>query len=123
MTVPAQRLESAEYLRPTRFIDSEDPEVMAFAGRVVGSRTSAVDKAIALFHAVRDEFRYDPYRIDLAPAALSASAVLHRGFGFCIPKAILLAAAGRAQDFPSRLGFADGSHAGRSDGRCQLLGD
>jgi transglutaminase-like putative cysteine protease len=107
VTVSAQRLDSAEYLRPTGFIDSEDPDVMAFARRVVGPRANVVPKAIALFYAVRDEFRYDPYRIDLTPAALRASAVLQRGFGFCIPKAILLAAAGRAQGIPTRLGFAD----------------
>jgi len=38
---------------------------------------------------------------------MRASAVLERGIGFCIPKAVLLAAVARAQGIASRIGFAD----------------
>jgi len=62
---------------------------------------------VALYYAVRDEFRYDPYRIDLNPEAMKASALLARGYGFCIAKAVLLSAAARVQGIPARLGFAD----------------
>jgi transglutaminase-like putative cysteine protease len=65
------------------------------------------EKAVALYYAVRDEFRYDPYRIDLNHEAMKASAVLSRGYGFCIAKAVLLSAAARVQGIPARLGFAD----------------
>ena len=65
------------------------------------------EKAVALYYAVRDQFRYDPYRIDLRPEAMKASAILSRGYGFCITKATLLAAAARAHGIPARLGFAD----------------
>ena len=62
---------------------------------------------MALYYAVRDEFRYEPYHIDLNPEAMTASALLARGYGFCIAKAVLLAAAARVQGIPARLGFAD----------------
>ena len=97
----------AEYLRPTRFIDSDHPSVIGFAQRVAGGETGDLKRAIALYYAVRDEFRYDPYRIDLRPEAMRASATLARGYGFCIAKSVLLAAAARVHGIPARLGFAD----------------
>ena len=97
----------AQYLRPTRFIDSDDPSVIAYAERVAGAEEAQLDRAVALYYAVRDGIRYDPYRIDLRPEAMRASATLARGYGFCIAKAVLLAAVARAQGIPSRLGFAD----------------
>jgi transglutaminase-like putative cysteine protease len=99
--------EAGEYLRPGTFIDSDHPRVMEFSQRVAGQTAGDREKAVALYYAVRDEFRYDPYRIDLNPEAMKASALLARGYGFCIAKAVLLAAACRAQGIPARLGFAD----------------
>jgi transglutaminase-like putative cysteine protease len=95
-----------EHLAPTRFIDSDHPAVAAFAGQHARG-PSARERAVALTLAVRDGFRYDPYRIDLSAAGMSASGVLARGHGWCVTKAVLLAAAARAADIPARLGFAD----------------
>ena len=95
------------YLKPTPFIDSDSPEVIAFARTVCRDAKTDIDKAIKLFYAVRDGFYYNPYRIDFNPDAMKASAVLARKFGFCITKAILLAALARVEGIPSRLGFAD----------------
>lgn len=97
----------AEYLRPTWFIDSDNPDVIDFAESTAGSQSTDVDKATSLYYAVRDGIRYDPYRVDLTPEAMRASAVLARKFGFCVTKSILLAASARVQGIPSRLGFAD----------------
>ena len=96
-----------EYLKPGRFIESDHPAVIDFARRAAGDETGDVGQAVALYYAVRDEIRYDPYRIDLRPEAMRASAVLERGYGFCIAKAVLLAAAARVMEIPARLGFAD----------------
>jgi transglutaminase-like putative cysteine protease len=62
---------------------------------------------VSLFLAVRDGFRYDPYRIDLSPQGMRASTVLANGYGWCVPKAALLAAACRAAGIPARVGYAD----------------
>jgi len=94
-------------LRPSFYIDSDHPHVIRFANDAAGSETTETRKAVALFYAVRDGIRYDPYRIDLSPEAMRASAALDRGYGFCVPKAVLLAAAARAEGIPSRLGFSD----------------
>lgn len=95
------------FLQPTQFIDSDSSDIIEHAKDVVGDATKDIDKAIKLYYAVRDGITYDPYRIDFNPVALKASVVLARGHGFCISKAVLLAALARAEGIPSRLGFAD----------------
>jgi transglutaminase-like putative cysteine protease len=96
-----------EYLHPGRFIDSDAPVLMRFAREVAGGEKGDRRRAVALYYAVRDGFPYDPYRIDLSAEAMRASTILDRGYGFCIPKAMLLAGAARVWGIPSRLGFAD----------------
>ena len=90
----------------TRLIDSDHPAVVAFMRQhAVGADDR--ERAVALYYAVRDQFRYDPYRIDLSPEGMCASGVLARGFGWCVTKAALLAAACRAAGIPARVGYAD----------------
>jgi len=93
-------------LQPTALLDSDHPAVIAFAARH-GHGADDRQRAVALYYAVRDGFRYDPYRIDLSPAGMRASTVLANGYGWCVPKATLLAAACRAIGIPARVGFAD----------------
>jgi transglutaminase-like putative cysteine protease len=96
-----------EYLQPTSFIDCGASAVVDYANGVAGRESNDVDKVRALFYAVRDDIRYDPYSIDLRPEGMRASAALQKKHGFCITKAVLLAAAARVIGVPSRLGFAD----------------
>lgn len=93
-------------LDPTEFIDSTHPAVQQFAAQHGVGDTDA-KRAVALYYAVRDGFRYDPYRIDLSVAGLCASSVLDKGYGWCVSKSVLLAAACRALGIPARLGYAD----------------
>jgi len=93
-------------LQPTPLIDSTHPQVRAFAERHAMGADER-ERAVALYLAVRDGFRYDPYRVDLTPAGMRASAVIEKGHGWCVTKAALLAAACRASGIPARVGFAD----------------
>jgi len=96
----------AAALTPTLLIDSDHPAVLAFARQhAVGADDR--ERAVALTLAVRDGFRYDPYRIDLSPQGMRASSVIAQGYGWCVPKAALLAAACRAAGIPARVGYAD----------------
>ena len=95
-----------EYLRPTAFIDSDHVQVNAYAQSKVTESATDSQKAVALYLAVRDDIRYDPYHIILDPSAISASHTLRQGSGYCIEKSLLLAACGRACGIPSRLGFS-----------------
>ena len=99
--------EIVRWLRPTFFIDSDDPRIVAFARDSAGEASAPRAKAIRLYYAVRDGFRYDPYQIEMREAHFRASACIERGYGFCITKAVLLAACLRAEGIPARLGFGD----------------
>jgi transglutaminase-like putative cysteine protease len=96
-----------EALAPTPYIDCDHPSVIDFASEHTQGAASDVERAVKLYYAVRDGFRYDPYALALTVEGLRASTVLEAKRGWCVPKAILLAAACRAQGVPARLGFAD----------------
>jgi len=95
------------YLDPGIAVDSDHPAVVAFAKREAAGLADPREIAVRLYYAVRDGIRYDPYRIDLTPAGMTASSTLANGYGFCVTKAALLAAALRVHGIPARLGFAD----------------
>jgi len=91
-------------LRPARFLDCDHPSIIALARSL--TRATPRETSIALFDWVRDHVVYVP----LPPADAHdfvASVVLARRWGYCVQKAALLAALGRAAGIPSRLGFAD----------------
>lgn len=98
---------ASEFLNPTPVVDADHPAVRDFASRSRGGSASPREQAVALYYAVRDGFRYNPYALDLTPRGLSASRVLDVGHGWCVTKAVLLAAACRAIGIPARLGYAD----------------
>lgn len=97
----------AACLRPGRFVDSDAPEIVAYAERAAAGAAEDVAAARRLYLAVRDDLRYDPYRLGAGPDDFRASRTLTRGYGFCVTKAAVLAAAARARGIPARLGFAD----------------
>ena len=92
---------------PTWFLDSDSPAVQEYADRAVGSLTDPTDRAVALFHAVRDGIRYDPYDTSHDPEHYRASSVASSEANWCVPKAVLLTATARCCGIPARLGFAD----------------
>ncbi|MDO8769249.1 MAG: transglutaminase family protein [Burkholderiaceae bacterium] len=94
-------------LRPSVMVDADHPAVIAFAQAATAGTSDSRERAVKLYYAVRDDFRYDPYKVDLSVEGLKASRVLADGYGWCIPKAVLLAAACRAVGVPARLGLAD----------------
>ena len=96
-----------EFLKPTEFIDSDSPEIQAFSQKAVADASTPREKAVKLYYAVRDGIYYDPYRIDPSRNAFKASTILRQSYGYCVAKAVVLAAALRAQGIPCKLHFAD----------------
>ena len=92
---------------PTPTIDSDHPSVVAFAAENTEGACDDRERAVRLYYAVRDGIRYDPYNLVLTVEGMRASSALESGRGWCVPKAILLAACCRARGIPARLGFAD----------------
>lgn len=94
------------YLTATEIIDSNHKTIQDYAVRIVHADEEPIEMARKLFIAVRDEIRYDPYSPFYLPEHYRASSVHRRGRSFCVPKASLLCALGRACGIPSRVGFA-----------------
>ena len=90
-----------------QYVDSDHPDIVAFAQRITAGASSPAEKASRLFEAVRDLVRYHPYGFSLDADAFRASAVLHTERSWCVPKAVLLCAVVRAVGIPAKLGFAD----------------
>ena len=106
MVNPPATAPAAADLACTALIDGDHPQVQGFA-RQHALGADDRERAVSLYYAVRDGFRYDPYRIDLSVAGMRASHVLEIGVGWCVTKAALLAAAARAAGIPARVGYAD----------------
>ena len=96
-----------EYLCSTRFLDSDSDAVRRFAQQAAGSEASDTGRAVKLFYAVRDGIRYDPFSMRLDPDIYVASHVLAAKSAYCIPKAILLAAAARTLGIACAIGLSD----------------
>jgi transglutaminase-like putative cysteine protease len=96
-----------EYLAATRFLDCASEPLRRFAREATAGEAAEVGKAVKLFYAVRDGWRYDPFAMRLDPEQYVASNVLAADRGYCIPKAILLTAAARAVGIPAAIGLSD----------------
>ncbi|MFP6782377.1 MAG: transglutaminase family protein [Gammaproteobacteria bacterium] len=94
-------------LTASAMVESDHPDIRLFAEQNSKFGAPAIDNAVSLYYAVRDGFRYDPYSIDLSERGLSATHVLTSCRGWCVNKAVLLAACCRAIGIPARLGYAD----------------
>ncbi|MEE4297493.1 MAG: transglutaminase-like domain-containing protein [Wenzhouxiangella sp.] len=65
-----------------------------------------VGRAVALYYAVRDGFKYDPFDIRIDFADQHPGEILAKGKGHCIDKALFLVSCLRTIDIPARLGLA-----------------
>ena len=97
----------SDFLKPGPTVQSDDDAVVGFSRRAIGTETRATEQAVLLYYAVRDQIRYDGYDLDISETGLSARRNLELGHGWCVSKAILLAACCRSLGIPARLGYAD----------------
>jgi len=88
-------------------LDSDSRVVRERVASVTERCRSQKEKAKVLFYSVRDGIKYNPYLALCSFEDYRASKTLLRGEGFCIQKAVVLAAVARAVGIPARLGFAD----------------
>jgi transglutaminase-like putative cysteine protease len=106
-TMKKPTTDMGRYLKPTPNIDSDNEAIINKALSLTEGKLEATERARSLFYFVRDQIKYNPYRYTLAPEHFRASRTLHRGDGYCVQKAVLLAALARAVVIPARLLFAD----------------
>ena len=99
--------EDKKYLTPTAIIDSDHRAIIAYTREIIRGSKDPVEQAVNIYYAVRDGIWYSPYYPFYLPEHYRASNVLKSGRGYCVCKASLLCALGRACGIPSRIGFAD----------------
>jgi transglutaminase-like putative cysteine protease len=91
------------YLAPSGFIDSNHPDMTAFAGRAASGAEDPLAVSVRLYYAVRDEILYDAYVSYDELNTCRASGVPSARRGYCVGKAALLAAAARSHSRVRRL--------------------
>jgi len=94
------------YIRATPTIDADHEKIRETARIVTSGCVSDEEKAVKLFYFVRDSIKYNIYMISVFIDDFKASRILEWGKGYCVQKAVLFAALGRAAGIPSRLVFA-----------------
>ena len=72
----------------TWFIDADSAEVGGFVDRALEgvSANDPTTVAVALFQAVRDGIRYDPYNISRSNLDYRASSIAVTSSNWCVPK-------------------------------------
>lgn len=94
-------------LGPTPFMDSDSPAIVNLAAELADNAQNDREKTLKLYYWVRDAVRYNPYALQMSETSLRASTTLEARQGWCVPKALLLAALCRAQGIPAAPGLAD----------------
>lgn len=120
--LPVDAPVTAADVEPTAFVDADHPSVVAWAQEVTAGCDDDRSRAVALFHAVRDGWRYDPYETSRDPDDYRASTILRTSSNWCVPKSVLLAAGLRAVGVPCRLGYCDVRNHLTSEKLTALMG-
>lgn len=95
-----------DYLQPTDTIDCANEAIRTKSRELTNGCATPQEKALALFYFVRDDISYNLYMISVFKEDFAASRILAWGKGYCVQKAVLLAALARAVGIASRLAFA-----------------
>ena len=105
--MPVENPQWEVFLQPTPTIDFDSDIVKAFIRDNSRENDPVAEQVIALYYAVRDQIRYDPYTPSEQPGDFAASRTLELMRGWCVPKSLLYATCCRALGVPARLGYAD----------------
>lgn len=91
------------YLAATYYFDFENPAIQTFVNKKISDTSTAKEKAVQLYNAVRDGWLYDAYQIHTEKEDFRSSSIVRRNRGHCIDKATLLISCLRFVQIPARL--------------------
>lgn len=97
----------ADFLKSTPGVESDHPRIRELAGNITEGAQDPHQAARQLFLWVRDTIKYGVNQPFFLPEHFRATRIIERGQGFCVQKAVVLAALARASTIPARLVFAD----------------
>lgn len=90
-------------LKPTYYLDCDHPDIRRAVQLLTGECRNQVEALQKIFLFVRDQIPYNMYAVSGNPIHYKASTILQMGTGYCLQKAILFTALGRAAGIPGRL--------------------
>ncbi|MEO1518209.1 MAG: transglutaminase family protein [Bacteroidota bacterium] len=93
-------------LAESYFYDCSHPSIQQFVERWTKPGDTPRQKAIDLYTAVRDGWRYNPYLIRFRKEDWQASRIMERPEGHCLDKAIIYLTCLRAVGIPARIHLA-----------------
>ena len=93
------------YLEDTPTIDVQNKSIVEKAKEITKDCTNEEEKAVRLFYFVRDSIPYNIYMISVFIEDFRASKILAWKKGYCVQKAVLLTALGRAAGIPASSSF------------------
>ena len=91
------------YLEATYYFDFENEVIQDLIAEFKDPSLPDKERAIGLYRKVRDQWKYNPYHISLAPEKFRASVIAGKSTGNCVEKCILLIAGLRGLGIPARL--------------------
>ncbi len=99
-------VDTSPFLEPAEFIDSTHPLILETVDEIGVLGLGLRERAVQLFRYVRDRILYE-FGTKQNRADYVASNVLREQRGFCVQKAVLLCALGRAAKIPTALLLCD----------------
>ncbi len=95
-----------EFLEPTPFVEASHPAIVARVRELGVDALSPRERAARLFEHVRSDVRYE-FMAKFQRDEYVASNILANNQGFCVQKAVLLAALARAAGVPTAIVLCD----------------
>ena len=95
-----------KYLASTYYFDYDHENIQTILQEYKTETLSDKEKAVAIYHFVRDRWRYNPYHIGFQDKHYKASNIVHKQEGHCIDKCILLITFLRGLGIPARIQLA-----------------
>jgi transglutaminase-like putative cysteine protease len=90
-------------LQPTFYLDCDHPVLQKAVHQLTDGCKTPNEVIQRIFLFIRDDIPYNMYAVSGNQQYYKASKILEMGNGFCVQKAILFTAMGRAAGIPSRL--------------------
>jgi len=95
-----------KYLKPTYYFDYESDEIQKLIQEFKTDTLTPKEKAKQVYLKIRDQWRYNPYRISLDKNSYKASVISKKTETHCIDKSILLIASLRGLKIPAKIHLA-----------------
>jgi len=116
------RSAEAAYLRATASVESDHPQIRELVAKLTDGAADIHETARRIFLWTRDEIPYSLFNPFEQMEHYRATAIIDRGRGYCVQKAVVLCTLARAASIPARLIFVDIINHRAGEAMAELFG-